>query len=479
MSVIRTFTVTVANPGSGNRYYIDGVLQETVNLAEGYTYRFDQSAGSNGGHPFKFSTTSNGTHSGGSEYTTGVTYNGTPGNAGAYTQIVVAASAPQLYYYCQYHSGMGGQANTVDSDSWNVLEWGQNSYGTQDVVPTLLTGLSATSTVGSLDSAGSEEGWGSDAYGVEDWGESGSTTILTGLQLTASVGELSAYGEQGWGRDDWGTEPWGESFDPVVALPGFSLTTTLGEFPYAQSIEGWGRDAWGDNDWGENEITVSLAGLGLTATSSLPSVGWGNQVFGSDNEGWGGIYQLPVADVMGLTGLSAQTALGTATAKSDLSLTLTGIGLQSSLGLVETDDHSVGLTGLSAQTALGTATTTQATIAALTGLDLDADLGAITISSNPVQILSSLSAQTALGNVSVDSVVVGLTGLETETDLGALTTTQLSIVSLNGLGLTATTTLNDAGIRLRYYEILTPKDSSGYTTKTPKNTTGYTTKQAL
>ena len=477
MSVIRTFTVTVSNPGSGNRYYIDGVLQETVNLAEGYTYRFDQSAGSNGGHPFKFSTTSNGTHSGGSEYTTGVTYNGTPGNAGAYTQIVVAASAPQLYYYCQYHSGMGGQANTVDSDSWNVLQWGQNTYGTQDVVPTLLTGLSATSTVGSLDSAGSEEGWGSDAYGVEDWGESGSTVLLTGLQLTASVNELFAYGEQGWGRDDWGTEPWGESFDPVVALSGFSLTSILGEFPYAQSIEGWGRDAWGDNDWGENEITVSLTGFSLTA--SQPSVGWGDQVFGSDNEGWGGIYQLPVANVMGLTGLSAQTALGTATAKSDLSLTLTGIGLQSSLGLVETDDHSVGLTGLSAQTALGTATTTQATIAALTGLDLDADLGAITISSNPVQILSSLSAQTALGNVSVDSVVVGLTGLETETDLGALTTTQLSIVSLNGLGLTATTTLNDAGIRLRYYEILTPKDSSGYTTKTPKNTTGYTTKQAL
>ena len=122
---IRTFTVTVANPGSGNRYYIDGVLQETVNLAEGYTYRFDQSAGSNGGHPFKFSTTSNGTHSGGSEYTTGVTYNGTPGNPGAYTQIAVAASAPQLYYYCQYHSGMGGQANTVDSNTWGVIKWNE------------------------------------------------------------------------------------------------------------------------------------------------------------------------------------------------------------------------------------------------------------------------------------------------------------------------------------------------------------------
>ena len=42
MSVIRTFTVTVGNPGAGNRYYIDSVLQETVNLAEGFTYKFDQ-----------------------------------------------------------------------------------------------------------------------------------------------------------------------------------------------------------------------------------------------------------------------------------------------------------------------------------------------------------------------------------------------------------------------------------------------------
>ena len=28
MSVTRTFTVTVANPGAGNRYYIDGILHD-------------------------------------------------------------------------------------------------------------------------------------------------------------------------------------------------------------------------------------------------------------------------------------------------------------------------------------------------------------------------------------------------------------------------------------------------------------------
>ena len=115
-----TFAVTVANPGSGNRYYIDGALQATVSLSEGRTYKFDQSDGTNGGHPLRFSSTSDGSHGGGSEYTTGVTAVGVPGNAGAYTQIVVAIGAPTLYYYCTAHSGMGGTANTPDDARFTV-----------------------------------------------------------------------------------------------------------------------------------------------------------------------------------------------------------------------------------------------------------------------------------------------------------------------------------------------------------------------
>tara|TARA_R100000322_G_scaffold83047_1_gene51900 strand:- start:195 stop:3005 length:2811 start_codon:yes stop_codon:yes gene_type:complete len=109
----KTYAVTVVSD-SGNKYRFDGfgTSAVTLDLAEGGTYIFDQSDSSNAGHPLRFSTTSNGTHGGGSEYTTGVTTAGTPGSSGAYTQIVVAASAPTLYYYCSVHSGMGGQANT-------------------------------------------------------------------------------------------------------------------------------------------------------------------------------------------------------------------------------------------------------------------------------------------------------------------------------------------------------------------------------
>jgi hypothetical protein len=118
-----TLAVTVSNPGSGNKYYIDGVLQATVSMTPGNTYKFDQADNSNSGHPLRLSTTSNGSHNSGSEYTTGVTTSGTPGSSGAYTQIEVTALTVQtLYYYCTAHSGMGGTINVGNSSTKNLKE---------------------------------------------------------------------------------------------------------------------------------------------------------------------------------------------------------------------------------------------------------------------------------------------------------------------------------------------------------------------
>ena len=107
-----TIAVTVVNSG-GNKYALDGTVQQLGLLAPSITYRFDQSDSSNSGHPLLLSTTSDGTHGGGSAFSTGVTAVGTPGSAGAYTQVKLEQDAPDtLYYYCTNHSGMGGEIDS-------------------------------------------------------------------------------------------------------------------------------------------------------------------------------------------------------------------------------------------------------------------------------------------------------------------------------------------------------------------------------
>tara|TARA_Y100001937_G_scaffold128845_1_gene208883 strand:- start:204 stop:2201 length:1998 start_codon:yes stop_codon:yes gene_type:complete len=98
------YTVSVQNVGGANKYFIMGEQQPTLELIEGNTYVFSYPSA----HPFALSTTADGSHGGGSEYTTGVTRDS---SANTLT-YVVPTGAPQLYYYCTNHSGMGGTANT-------------------------------------------------------------------------------------------------------------------------------------------------------------------------------------------------------------------------------------------------------------------------------------------------------------------------------------------------------------------------------
>ena len=86
-------TVTAAN----GKYFIDGVEQAYVDLDVGRLYKFDVSEVA--GHPFRLSTTEDGTEYAGAGYTRA---------ADGTVTLAVTEDTPPLYYYCASHSGMGG-----------------------------------------------------------------------------------------------------------------------------------------------------------------------------------------------------------------------------------------------------------------------------------------------------------------------------------------------------------------------------------
>ena len=446
MSVTRTYTVTVVSTGSGNKYFIDGVQQDTLNLAESGTYRFDQSDSSNENHPLRFSTTSDGTHNSGSEYTTGVTTNGTPGNAEAYTQIVVATDAPTLYYYCSNHPNMGGQANTPAVNTWGALGWNANRWGAADAITS---------------------GWGGDTWNLGgSWGQiNDEVVILSGQSVTTTLGDLTTFPEQGWGRDSWGNEPYGDSFSPVVSVDGFSITTSLGDavafpesgwgsdtwnfeswgfngsiiVPTGQSIttsvgeltafpeSGWGGDTWGFEAWGFNGVVQVLDGQEIT--SNLSANGWSNASYGEN--GWG-MFTLNPADVMGLTGVQINSAVPP---QFDIPEQVVGVGATSSVGSVSLAQMLVGLSGQSGTFSVGSTTFDLTSVISPTGIAATPQLGELIAGIVEFVPTTGVGATSAIGSISLDQMTVSFSGVTSTSSTGALT--PADVMGLTGVSSTA------------------------------------------
>ncbi len=364
MSVTRTYTVTVVSTDSGNKYVIDGVQQATLELVEGATFKFDQSDSSNNNHPLRFSTTSNGTWSGGSEYTTGVTTSGTPGSSGAYTQIAVAASAPTLYYYCTNHSGMGGQANTPNTDFWGAGNWSANSWGISSL------------TVG----------WGADA-----WNDSVST--------------------------------WGDVGDEIVSL-------TAPDAIVSNLSVG---SAWGNDTWGEEQS-------------------WGQ-------------FTLSVADVIGVSGVSSTSAVGSVSFTINATVSVSGVASTSSVGSLTPADV-IGLSGVSSTSAVGSIS--PADVIGISGVSSTSDVGTVSIASNPVVAVSGVQITSAVGAIDPSAQVVGLDGVSFTASVGSLV--PADVMGLTGQEFTASVT---STIGIQAYQDIDTGSNSSYTNVATGSNTSY------
>lgn len=180
-TVIVEYAVTVS---SGN-FLIDGEANATISFRPGVVHRFDLSDSSVGSHPFKLSTTSDGSHNSGSEYTTGKTTNGSQGSSGAYVEYTVNAATPDiLYYYCSSHSGMGGTITVFGS-----------AYGDSDVQSYLSAGTGITLSGSGVISSSITQYSDSDAQAVSINNVVEDTTPQLGGNLDLNSSNITGTGD--------------------------------------------------------------------------------------------------------------------------------------------------------------------------------------------------------------------------------------------------------------------------------------------
>ena len=168
--------------GSSNAYYLDGLESPALRLSGTdssykYYYRFDQSDSTNSGHPLRFYLDAAKT----TEYTTGVTNTGSspaPGSSGAYTQIAVDETTPNiLYYQCSSHGYMGNHVTSIGNKvNSNLVTIGDVTVGSKLKMP--------TNTANKMLVA--------DGTSFEEVDMSGDATIASGGALTLANSGVSA-----------------------------------------------------------------------------------------------------------------------------------------------------------------------------------------------------------------------------------------------------------------------------------------------
>jgi len=388
------FTVTVPG-GTGGGYYIDGVQKPVVPVVTGGTFRFNQNAATNNGHPLILSTTTSTAgiiSSGVSYYLDGASnstnYRNTAlFNAASvrYIEITVAQTS-DFYYLCNVHGFSMGNNMDVTSNTWSALTWSQGAWNNQGDQIANITGNLLTASVGGPAFGWSESSWNSselswngfsnvtvaigqqvdvtgivltvnlnsvtevitvDAFpsGIELTTIAGTVDIdpdasVTGIELTSATGTLLGYNRQGWGRFYWGEEVWnGDGIAANASVTGQELTIAQG--------------------------TVEAGINALVDVSSIAAVGWG--VVGWGQQGWNASQE----------DIAMTINQGEVDPSPDAIVTGIGMTCDLAVGTVIIGTANIDVTGIDLTVGLGTASGEAITLVDVTGIALTLDLGTV------------------------------------------------------------------------------------------------------
>jgi hypothetical protein len=242
------------------------------------------------------------------------------------------------------------------------------------------------------------EGWGRLTWGQAGYGQA--TTI-----------------QQGWGRLGWGKQAYGDS--PIVTLSGLSATTSVGA-PTIEVRPGWGTLDWGENGWGSVEEGIENLIAPAAATSSVGAI--------------------TPADVVGLTGVSATSNVGT-NLTFVISPTITPDGQvatasEGQLSLNDGADHVQGLATLVATTSVGSIT--PADVVGISGVSATASVGPdLVITDTQVVDLQDLAAgaTSSIGSVIIEVEYI-LSGQSVTSAVGSISPED--VMGLTGVSATVT-----------------------------------------